>query len=48
LGIVSCLAQMAFLNKYAWQIMAVWMAIGVLVYFIYGRNNAIKVRNNGK
>jgi len=47
LGIVSCLAQMAFLNKYAWQIMAVWMAVGVLVYFAYGRSNAMKIRNKG-
>lgn len=44
LGIVSCLAQMAFLNKYAWQIMGAWMAIGIAVYFIYGRRNAIKTR----
>lgn len=46
LGIISCVAQMAFLNKYAWQIMGVWMFIGILIYFVYGRKNAVKKRGN--
>lgn len=44
LGIISCFAQMAFLNRYAWQIMGIWMVIGVAVYFVYGRRNALKAR----
>ncbi len=39
-GIVACLVQVAFLNIYAWEFMAVWLAIGITVYFVYGRKHA--------
>lgn len=40
LGIVACLVQVAFLNIYAWEFMAVWLVIGISVYFMYGRKHA--------
>jgi basic amino acid/polyamine antiporter, APA family len=40
LGIISCLAQIAFLNKYAWQFMGVWLVIGLFIYIIYSRKHA--------
>jgi len=35
-GIVSCLGVTMFLNIYAWITMAVWLSIGLVVYFTYG------------
>lgn len=43
-GILACVAQMAFLNIFAWITMAVWMGIGLLIYLVYGYHNASKVR----
>ncbi len=40
LGILSCLGVTAFLNAYAWIAMGVWMLIGILVYFFYGRKHS--------
>jgi basic amino acid/polyamine antiporter, APA family len=40
MGIAACLFQVAFLNIYAWEFMAVWMIIGIAVYFLYGRKHA--------
>ncbi|MFN8208197.1 MAG: amino acid permease [Bacteroidales bacterium] len=40
LGIISCLAQIAFLNIYAWKFMAIWLAIGLIIYMLYGRTHA--------
>lgn len=46
LGIAACLAQMVFLNIFAWYTMAVWMVIGILVYILFGYKNAKKLRSN--
>jgi len=43
-GILSCVAQMLFLNIFAWYTMLVWMSIGIIVYLFYGANNAKKMR----
>jgi APA family basic amino acid/polyamine antiporter len=37
LGIVSCLALMAGLEPRAWLRLVVWLVIGLVVYFAYGR-----------
>jgi len=40
MGIAACLFQVAFLNIYAWEFMAVWMVIGIAIYFLYGSKHA--------
>jgi APA family basic amino acid/polyamine antiporter len=40
LGIVSCLALMAGLPKDTWLRLLIWLAIGLVIYFVYGKNNS--------
>lgn len=40
LGAVVCLAQMGFLPWATWLRLIIWMAIGMAVYFFYGRHNS--------
>jgi APA family basic amino acid/polyamine antiporter len=44
LGIVMCLALMASLPLDTWARLLVWMAIGVVVYFAYGRRRSLAQR----
>jgi APA family basic amino acid/polyamine antiporter len=39
-GIISCLGCMYFVNVFAWILLAVWMALGVTVYFLYGAKHS--------
>jgi basic amino acid/polyamine antiporter, APA family len=41
LGIVLCLVEMAFLPWEAWLRLAGWLALGLIVYFAYGRRNSM-------
>ena len=47
LGIVVCVGMMAFLPIDTWIRLAVWMAIGIAIYFGYGRTHS-RVRNPGR
>jgi APA family basic amino acid/polyamine antiporter len=46
LGIVTAGAQMFALPLDTWLRLIIWMLIGLVIYFIYGRNNARKLMNN--
>lgn len=46
-GIVCCLGVTTFLNLYAWIAMGIWLVVGLIVYFAYGKkhsnmNHAVK------
>ena len=43
MGIVSCFSMMVSLDALTWVRLAVWMAIGLAVYFMYGRFHARRV-----
>lgn len=40
LGILTCLAMMAFLPGDTWLRLIIWLAIGLVIYFVYGRRNS--------
>ncbi len=44
LGAVFCLVQMVSLPPATWIRLIVWLAVGMVVYFGYGRTNAERVR----
>ena len=43
LGIVVCIAMMASLPIESWERLAIWMIIGIVFYFIYGKRHS-KIR----
>ena len=46
LGVVVCVAMMASLPIESWERLAIWMAIGVAVYFLYGyRHSKVRKQN---
>lgn len=40
LGILTCLGMMAFLPGDTWIRLIVWLAIGLVIYFVYGAKNS--------
>ncbi len=40
LGVIVCLAMMAFLDKDTWIRLVVWLVIGLAIYFSYGRHKS--------
>jgi basic amino acid/polyamine antiporter, APA family len=44
LGILVCFAMMAFLPLDTWLRLIIWMAIGIVIYFFYGRHNSLLAR----
>jgi APA family basic amino acid/polyamine antiporter len=44
LGILVCFAMMAFLPLDTWLRLIVWMAIGIVLYFFYGRHHSLLAR----
>jgi len=47
LGIVICFAQMAALPWHTWERLLIWLALGLVIYFVYGLKNAQRVRTAG-
>jgi APA family basic amino acid/polyamine antiporter len=45
LGAVICLAQMVGLPLDTWLRLVIWLVVGLVIYFSYGRRNAEMVRN---
>lgn len=46
LGIVVCVYLMYSLPIEAWIRLAIWMALGVAIYFLYGKGNSVLGRKN--
>jgi APA family basic amino acid/polyamine antiporter len=44
LGALTCFYLMAGLPLVTWERLAVWLAIGFVIYFFFGRRNAAKTR----
>ena len=44
LGILVCFAMMAFLPLDTWLRLIIWMAIGIVLYFFYGRHHSVLAR----
>ena len=44
-GIVSCLVLLSTMSAHNWMLMAVWTAVGIVVYFAYGfRHSRLRPR----
>ncbi len=41
LGIITCLLMIAGLGWPNWLRLAIWLAIGLVIYFAYGKNNSV-------
>jgi APA family basic amino acid/polyamine antiporter len=41
LGILTCLGMMALLPKDTWLRLIIWLAIGLAIYFLYGRKHSV-------
>jgi APA family basic amino acid/polyamine antiporter len=45
LGAVFCLMQMVALPATTWERLVIWLALGMIVYFAYGRRSALRTRS---
>ncbi len=41
LGILTCLGMMALLPVDTWLRLIIWLAIGLAIYFLYGRKHSV-------
>jgi APA family basic amino acid/polyamine antiporter len=44
LGALFCILQMLALPATTWERLVIWLALGMIVYFAYGRRNAERTR----
>ena len=44
IGALFCLIQMAALPATTWERLIIWLALGMIIYFVYGRTNAARTR----
>jgi APA family basic amino acid/polyamine antiporter len=47
LGILTCLGQMVSLDFGVWVRLFIWLAIGLVIYFVYGQASAARKRQKG-
>jgi len=47
MGVIVCVYLMSSLPIEAWIRLAIWMALGIAIYFFYGKGNSV-LRNKGK
>lgn len=47
MGVIVCVYLMSSLPLEAWIRLAIWMALGVAIYFFYGKGNSV-LGNKGK
>jgi len=45
LGALFCLMQMVALPATTWERLVIWLALGMIVYFAYGKRNALRTRS---
>jgi APA family basic amino acid/polyamine antiporter len=45
LGALFCIAQMVALPPQTWERLIIWLVIGLLIYFAYGKRRARAVRD---
>ncbi|MDR1517558.1 MAG: amino acid permease [Dysgonamonadaceae bacterium] len=48
LGIVVCFAMMVSLPKESWERLIIWMALGIVIYFMYSRKHSFVRKGAGK
>ena len=41
LGILTCLGMMVFMRWETWLRLFIWLAIGLLIYYVYGKKNSV-------
>ena len=46
LGVVTCVGLMATLPLVSWERLGIWMALGVAIYFGYGKKNSVLRKRN--
>ncbi|MBB4639485.1 amino acid permease [Longimicrobium terrae] len=44
LGMVTCIFLMSRLPREAWERLVIWLAIGMVIYFLYGRRHSVVQR----
>jgi APA family basic amino acid/polyamine antiporter len=46
LGVLLCLVLMFSLPSANWLRLFVWMSVGIIIYFLYGRHHSVMARHH--